>query len=423
MIIHEPEIIHQNGHSILGTRIELKKKVNGFFPEYVWYRVPDPYGEYLTRHSDAFLIPGLLGGMYFGEDIEVRGSVSPRLAYQLDEYQFILRFRFPDLLQQVDIKYDRLAHLNAEPKGVGTTFTGGVDSLFTLWNHLPENQPNSDYQVTHGLFIKGFDILPSAKDNYQLLYDQFVLGGDGLSLEIIQLETNIVGISHLRLALSFFYGPYIIASAISLAGLFRRFFMPSSWDYKYLREKSYTSDPLVDPLLSTDTMDIIHHGSTHPRVGKLQVIADWELAQNILWVCQEHKFSRFGWNCSRCDKCNRTMIPLYVLGKLSKFKMFSKPYKKDLDTLWWIRKFSMRHDFVTEMFPFIKKHRPDFIPWFRIIVLFGVIRNFLVTRLPTIAKQFLRRFGYYVTRNEAPDSYEIAEITHIIRSKHDHPST
>ncbi len=414
MIIHQPEILRQNDHSILWTRIEIDKE-DGFFPEIVWFRVPNPYASSFTTQSDPFLITGLLGGMFFGEEVEVRGTVSPQLAYNLNEYQHILCFRFPKLLQKVKINFDRLAPIETGGKAIGTPFSGGVDSLFTIWKHLPLNQPNLDFQVTHGLFIKGFDILHTAEENYLFLYNQYNFWAERIGLNLIPIETNIVGITHKRLALSFFYGPYIISCGLSLGGLFQRFIMPSSWDYGYLRKKSYASDPLVDPLLSTETFDISHHGANYRRVEKLELISDWELAQNILWVCQEHKFENSGWNCSRCDKCIRTMTPIYTLGKLEKFKSFSIPFKKNSDVLWWARKFSLRHNFYSELIPFVRDHKPDFLPWLRLTIFFGIIRNFLVTNMPGIARKWLRRYGYYVTRNEAPDAYEKAEISQAIK--------
>jgi hypothetical protein len=422
MIIHQPEIIQDDEHTLLWTRIEVSK-ARGFFPEYLWYRVPNRYGEFLTTQSDAFLVPGLLAGMYFGENIEVRGYVSPKLAYHLTEYQFILSFRFPKLLQQVEINYNHLQSLTTKPKGVGAPFSGGIDSLFTLWKHLPHNQPNPDYQITHGIFIKGFDILHNAEKNYWLLFDKYSKEAGKIGLELIPLETNILGVSHQRLPGSYLSYPHIISSGLSLAGLFHRFYMPSSWDYYNLKKQSYASDPLVDALLSTDTLDIIHHGATHRRVEKVEEIADWELAQELLWVCLDHKFDNPAWNCSRCEKCMRTMIPLYALGKLEKFKTFAKPIKNNWEGLWWARKFSLRHNFITEMFPFVRQHKPDFVLWLRVASIFGYFRHYLVTKMPRLAKQWLRKYGYYINRNEAPDAYELLEITDLIRGQNDHPST
>ncbi|MCJ7703791.1 MAG: hypothetical protein MUO62_19605 [Anaerolineales bacterium] len=422
MIIHQPEILQDATHTTVWAQISIDKK-QGFFPEYVWYRVPRRYGEGLTARSDAFLIPALLAGMYFDENIEVRGAVSPQLAYHLKEYQFILRFRFPQYLKQIEIKYHQLKPMSGRPKGVGTTFSGGADSLFTLWKHLPQNQPDPDYQVTHVVFIKGFDILHTAESHYSLLLDRYTPWVEKMGLSLIPMETNIVGLTHQRLPLSYFHGPYIVAPAVALAGLFHRFYIPSSWDYHNLKKKAYASDPLVDALLSSETLDIINHGTTHRRVEKVAEIADWDLAHNLLFVCQEHRFEVPAWNCSRCEKCVRTMIPLFALGKLDLFKTFARPFRKNWEGLWWARKFSLRHDFVTEMFPFVKHHKPDFVLWLRIAAFLGYIRYFLVTRMPGFVRHWLRRFGYYVTRNEEPEAYELAKVTETIRAEHDHPRT
>jgi len=414
MIIHQPEVITQNGLTLVCTKIETAHR-QSFFPEYIWYRVPVRYSGYLSLQSDAFLVPVLLGGMILGENVEVRGVVSPKLAYNLTEYQYILSFRFPEYFHPIEIKYQSLEPLKTEPKEVGTTFSGGVDSLFTLWQHLPENQPNPAYQVTQGVFIKGFDILNTAEGNYRLLLDRFREQAGKIGLEIIPVETNIVSITHLRIPLSYFHGPHIVSVGLFLAGLFRTFFIPSSWDYSNLKRKSYASDPLVDGLLSTDTLEIIHHGASHRRVEKVEAIAEWELAQNILWVCQDHRFDLPAWNCSRCEKCIRTMIPLYALGKLDRYGTFAKPIKKNWEGLRWARKFSLRHNFFTEMFPFVKKHKPGFLPWLRLATFLGYFRYLLVTHPPKFARQWLRRFGYYITRNEAADAYELEEITQLIR--------
>jgi hypothetical protein len=423
MIIHQPELTTKDGHSILWTRIELAKK-NGYFPKFIWYRLPTQYGNLFTTQNDTFLVSGLLAGMYFGENIEVKGVVSPRLAYQLEEYQFLLSFRFPEFLHQIEIKYNQLDPLDISPKGVGSTFSGGVDSFFTLWKNLPQNQPIPDYRITHGVFIKGFDILPAENQHFEFLYEKYRRAAAHLRIELIPLETNVVSITHLRLPLADFYGPIILSAGIALAGGFKRFFIPSSWDYNKLQKKAVASDPLMDHLLSTDTLDIINHGSTHRRVEKVQEIADWEIAQNLLWVCETHKFEKDTWNCSRCEKCVRTMLPLYALGKLDKFSTFEKPFRNNQDGLWWARKFTLRRDFVSEIFPFVREHKPDFLPWLRLAALLGSIRYWIIFRLlPRFVKKWLRRFGYFVDRNEAPDAYEIPEVIQRIQTAYDHPPT
>jgi hypothetical protein len=423
MIIHQPEIITRDGHTILFSRIEFAN-ARVVFPEFIWYRVPEQYADYFTTQSDPFLVPGLLAGMVFAENIEVKGIVSPKLAYCLEEYRFLLHFRFPKFLHQCEIKYNRLDPLDMVPRGIGAPFSGGVDSFFTIWKHLPQNQPDLGFQITHGVFIKGFDILPSEDQYFKFLLEKYSLAASKIGIELIPLETNVVSLTHQRLPLPYFYGPIIAAAGIALAGALRRFFIPSSWDYQKISKMAYTSDTLMDRLLSTDTLEIIHHGATHLRVEKVREIADWEIAQAHLRVCESHKFNQDTWNCSRCEKCVRTMIPIYALGKMNAFKTFERPITSNRDGLWWARKYSTERVYAGEMFPFVKTHKPDWLPWLRSAQALGVIRHWLFVRLlPGFIKKWLHRYGYFTVRNEAPDAYEIPAITQLIRESYDHPST
>jgi hypothetical protein len=362
--------------------------------------------------------------MYFGEDIEVRGTVSPKLAYNLNEYQHVLHFRFPKAIKPVDIKYTQLKAQPTKPKGVGTTFSGGVDSLFTLWKHLPQTQSDTGHHITHGIFIQGFDIVQNEGQNFRFLCEKYNQVTVETGIELIPLETNITSILHKRLTLPNFYGPVIIGAGAALAGGFCKFIVPSSWDYEQLQKTAYSSDPLLDHFLSTDTLDVIHHGSTHSRVEKTREIVDWEVTQKILWVCEFHKFEKDTWNCSRCEKCVRTMIPIYALGKIYKFKSFEKPFKTNRDGLWWARKYSSDRVFMSELFPFVKKYKPDWLPWLRAASILGNLRYLLVVKLlPGFMKKWLRRYGYFINRNDAPDAYENPEVTQQIREHYDHSST
>jgi len=421
MIIHQPEIIQKDGYAILWSRIEMTIQ-RDHFPDYLWYRVPACYTSGLTTQSDPFLVASLLAGMYYGENIQVRGTISPRLAYHLDEYQFLLNFRKPDVVHPVSIQYEHLASMEGTPTAVGTTFSGGVDSLFTVWSHLPQNQSDPNFQVTHGIFVRGFDILHREIDNYRQLFNQYTKQANKIGVELIELDTNIFSVTHQRVNSSYFFGPLVISTGLALSGLFQRFYIPSSWDYYNLQHISHASDPLIDGFLSTDTLDLIHHGSSFRRIEKVEKIADWELAQKLLWVCLNAKFEETTWNCSRCEKCVRTMIPLYALGVLDKYNTFEKPIEKNWEILWYARKFNLTHNFISEMFLFLSHKKSELIPWLYLATILGYLRYWLVKYLPRFIKRWLRQYGYFVPRNEAPDSYELPRITQILR-EHDDRST
>jgi hypothetical protein len=84
---------------------------------------------------------------------------------------------------------------------------------------------------------------------------------------------------------------------------------------------------MLDHLLGTDSMQIIHDGASASRVAKTIAIANWPVAHSRLRVCfrgasynsQRQVFE----NCGHCEKCLRTMIPLDIVGQRSKFTTFA----------------------------------------------------------------------------------------------------
>jgi hypothetical protein len=396
MIIHQPEVLKKDDHTIVWSKIEMDRRPNDF-PEYLWYRVPDQDGCNLSMQSDAFLVPGLLAGMHFGEDIEVRGVVSPKLAYQLEEYQHVLHFRLSEYVQQVAIQYHKLQTIPQSPSGVGTTFSGGVDSLFTLWEHLPGNESIPDFQITHGLFILGFDIRFPDRDKYDLVFRKYQTGFEQIGVQLISLETNIVQLIIPRLYYPHFYGPVLAGCAHILGGLFKRFFIPSSRDYHQLEKWTSSSDPLSDPLLSSDQLCIIHHGATHRRVDKTAVIANWKFAQENLRVCFNKDYDESGLNCSRCEKCTRTMLPLYALGTLERFRTFKKPFRSNRDGLWVARKFNPTQGYVPESLMFVSKHKSDFLPWLLAAVVLGYVRYWILKLIPKPVRKRLTDLDFLLT--------------------------
>ncbi|MBI9043696.1 MAG: hypothetical protein JEZ06_04375 [Anaerolineaceae bacterium] len=389
-------------------------------PDYLWYRLPEEYSEYLNPQSDAFLAASLLGAMHFGEDIEVQGSTSPQLAYNLEEYQYLARFNFPKLLKPVSVKYEQLSTINRKANFVGTSFSGGVDSLFTLKSHLPDFQNNPDYQITHAVFIRGFDILPHESGYYDSLFYQYEKQLINLGIKLIEVETNIVSLTHQRLNFSNFYGPQIVSAALILSGLFQRYFIPSSGDYELLRTASSTANPLMDRLLTNGATQIIHHGSTHTRSEKIEAIADWKTAQKLLWVCLEANSKEATWNCSRCEKCMRTMIPLYSLAKLVNFKTFDKPFTRNWDLIRYSRKYKQTYNFAKEFLPFIQRTNKKLLPWIIITNFMGTFRSLIIKYLPGSIKVFLRRFGYFKPRNDSANAYEVPEVSQLIKKSYDY---
>lgn len=159
MIVHQPEIQQKNREIILSARIELKNSIERV-PQNLWFTFPEEYSGWITDSSDSFAASLLLISMYLEEEMEIRGKISPHLAYGLMEYRYVFNLWFPSHFHQIKLKFGELEALPTdEIEGkVGVAFSGGVDSMYTVWSHLVENQPVSSMRLTHGLFVHGLDL-------------------------------------------------------------------------------------------------------------------------------------------------------------------------------------------------------------------------------------------------------------------------
>lgn len=324
VIIHPPEITIKNGRVGVCAAIELQTQIN--LPKVMWFEFPENYQDFVTVRSDGFAVALLLLAMVLGEHIEVRGVLSPRLAYGMQEYQRVFNCWFPQKFKLIDIKCDNYKpqDQNDVKGGVASAFSGGVDSFYTLWSHLPQHQPNHNYQIKYGLFIHGYDILLEDEATYNTAQQAYAEMMHKQGLQLLVGRTNVYDFgSKVEWALS--HGSAIIGFAMVLGRLLSRLFIPSGYTYKDSHLRGGT-DPVLDHLLSTETLEIIHDGASVNRVEKTASIAKWAETYSRLRVCWVKPDGLK--NCCECEKCIRTMITLDMCGDLSKYDTFPQPLSR-----------------------------------------------------------------------------------------------
>jgi hypothetical protein len=323
MIVHTPEIRIEDGEISVRARIEFQTSISSM-PDELWFKFPKSHKDWVTDCADGFVAAILLLAMAYGEDIEVRGVLSPRLLLGIQEYQRVFNLWFPKRFKLVDIHCDKFISLNRqEVKGaVACAFSGGVDSFYTLWSHLPQNEHNPHSQVSYALFVHGFDMPLEDEATFHTAREAYE---EMLKKSGIRLLTARTNIQHFgtRPDWGIFHGSALIGSALVLGRLLTRFYVPASHTYNDLIP--WGSDPRVDHLLSTETLEIVHDGASITRVEKTAVIARWPETFTQLRVC----WAKNGLNnCSRCEKCIRTMITLDMFGMLSNYTTFPLPLER-----------------------------------------------------------------------------------------------
>jgi hypothetical protein len=191
----------------------------------------------------------------------------------------------------------------ALPRLTSQFFTGGVDSFYTLIR-----RPDVELLI----YVHGFDIAlhrTDARDQVsRLLADVSTSTGK----RVIELESD------LRRTLdpladwgSHVHGAALASTALLLTSLHDRVYIPSTHSYADLGP--WGSHPAIDPLWSTEAVQVVHDGAEASRFEKIRTIAQHPVALRNLRVCwQETSFL----NCSACEKCLRTMTSLEILGVL-----------------------------------------------------------------------------------------------------------
>ncbi len=188
-------------------------------------------------------------------------------------------------------------------------FSGGVDSFHTLL----ENRET----LTHLILAYGFDLPLSEEPVLRRFQPQVELTAKAFSKSLITVRTNArdhcrdIHGKH-RPEFLFYQGGLLGAIALCLDGFAASVLIASPYSYDELRPNG--SHPLLDPLWSSGTLHVVHHGADAKRIEKVETIAKEPGVLASLRVCWDPGPSEL--NCGCCEKCMRTMVALYFLGRL-----------------------------------------------------------------------------------------------------------
>lgn len=324
MIIHSPVVTEDSGDVVVSAAIEFETTVPDM-PESLWFKFPESQREHISRRADGFLVTMILLAMQYGEDIEVKGEVSPKLLLGLDEYQRVLNMWFPYRFNIIQISSDNITVPQAAQNGdVICAFSGGVDSFFTLWSHLPANDKNPASSITHSLFVHGFDLKLEDEDYFHRLKSDYSDMFKNLDIVLLTGSTNYQSFGT-RWDWGIYHGTALIGTAHVLGHKAAKFYVPASHTYRDLMP--WGSDPRIDHLLSTETVEVVHDGAGYKRTEKTAAISAWPVTYEHLRVCT--KVGKMV-NCSRCEKCLRTMVTLDMMGALQNYTTFEKPVRTNL---------------------------------------------------------------------------------------------
>jgi hypothetical protein len=280
----------------------------------LWYRLPSGS---VSETADAFLAISLLPAMKMGLPLHIEGAVSPKLMNHLFTVQEIFHGWYPGL-KMTAVDADSTTR-GAMPGGeVGAFFTGGVDSFYTLLKHQDE--------IAGVIYVHGFDIWLKDEPLRRRVAAELKAIACEMGKPLVEVETNVREYTDRYLDWgTHAHGAALASVAHLLAPRFRKIYIPSS--HRYGDGSAWGSHPLLDPLWSTESVEIVNDGWEATRTDKIKQIAGSRIALGKLRVCYEnlngaHDGVRDFYNCGMCEKCLRTMINLHLAGVLERCATF-----------------------------------------------------------------------------------------------------
>ena len=292
-------------------------------PAELWFSLPAAHADKLSAETcDGFVVGLYAAAAQRGLDIHVEGAMSARLLQSLNGQAGELLYTLLPYPRKVRVLAAETCAEDWGGREVFTGFSAGVDSFCTLFSHTRADLPRE--QRLSGLFYNnvgshGHD--HAAASLYRMRERRVRAIAAQVGLPLIDVSSNLDALlcvpfrrthtlRNLAVALLFqrACGAFLYASTVHFRDVAAR----------NVQNMGY-ADPILLPLLRTETLTGYSAGSEYTRHDKTRLVARHALTYNTLDVCVSQSPSATI-NCSVCWKCLRTQLSLELLGCLEDYR-------------------------------------------------------------------------------------------------------
>lgn len=285
----------------------------------VWAEVDEKYRNYLCdERCDAFVIGLLHYAMLHNHNIVCEGKMGEELYYQITTSLIDALSKSSPRMNKITIESEiDSTQLYCEGK-VGTGISCGIDSFEAVASHSNNKYPN--HSITHLCFNN----VGSHGDGEcaKTLFDERKKRAEDFckeyGYELVEVNSNIMDEFRQMHNLTHTYSS--VFAVYVLQKLFSYYYYASGhtiFDFQLTdNDKNDTSkyDLLSLYCFSTETLKIYSQGMTLSRLEKTRIVSNYKPSYKYLNVCKVQSD-----NCSRCEKCVRTIMALDALGVLDNY--------------------------------------------------------------------------------------------------------
>ena len=295
----------------------------------VHFETEERFAGAIAPSPDAFLTGCIIPAVRHGERrIRVEGAVCPELREGLRGALTILagwKHGEPPAIRIEASEGFRPPPRRAPPR-VGSMFSGGVDSLYTIRMNLLEVPRDHPAAIRDGILILGHD--SGTPDVTRIELDRHERRAGSLAelaaecgIELISMRFNLRDLDDdLAFYIDDFFGAALAAAGHALTPRLSAISIPSSYDFRHLIPCG--SHALIDPQYASTALAIRHDGAARTRLEKLAVVAAWPEGFRRLHTCNWRMPAGDRVNCGACEKCLRSAVGLLVLGRLGEAETF-----------------------------------------------------------------------------------------------------
>ena len=292
--------------------------------------------------SDPFLVGLLIPAMYKNEDLEFTNPISQRLLYGIRSYIMPELQKMNKELHNINI-YAPVIKCESELEGqVATGISGGIDSFYTILSNMNHEK---NYPIKALCLYNLFRLYCNdgeAKKYFDIEKKRKKQIADELKMRFISVDTNLwefySGFRYIQV-----HAFYAMANVLCFQGYIKSYLYASGYtlsEFEMTFSDTAHYEIFIQGFLRTEQFEMISAANNVDRIEKTKYIAKDPVAQRHLDVCNNKLLAieKKLHNCSRCDKCIRTMLTLDVLGLIKEFKddFDVEDYYKNKE-LYWIQ--------------------------------------------------------------------------------------